>query len=141
MSTEEQSVPKRRSSAANRRRRKRGSSAASAPVQQQAVEQSTVASTEAPAESVNRHLQRRDERKAAKARSEKKGIARVTEGERLSGARKFYNETMSEIRKVNWPDRNQTINLTLLVIALSVIMGSLLGGIDWVLLQVFEAIG
>lgn len=91
-----------------------------------------------PAEPVERHIQRREERKAAKAQSEKKGVARVVDPERFSGARGFYNDTMSEIRKVIWPDRNQTRNLTLVVIAMSVVMGALLGGIDWVLLQLFE---
>lgn len=100
----------------------------------------TAATTESP-EQVERHIQRREERKAAKAQSEKKGVARVVDPERFSGARGFYNDTMSEIRKVIWPDRAQTRNLTLLVIALSIIMGSLLGGIDWVLLQLFETIG
>ena len=77
---------------------------------------------------------------AAKAQSKKKGVAKVVDTERFAGVRNFYNDTMSEIRKVIWPDRSQTLNLTLLVIALSIVMGSLLGGIDWVLLQVFEAV-
>ena len=54
---------------------------------------------------------------------------------------KFYDDTMSEIRKVNWPDRQMTLNLTLLVIALSIVLGFLLGGLDFVLLRMFEAIG
>lgn len=90
---------------------------------------------------VERHLQRQADRRAAKAQSEKKGVAKVVDGERFTGVRKFYEDTMSEIRKVIWPDRQQTINLTLVVIAMSVVMGVLLGGIDYVLLQLFEAIG
>lgn len=138
MSTEETNVPKRRSSSA-RRRRARGQNTASASTQ--AVDQSVqTTATAEPVETVARNLQRREDRKAAKAQSEKKGMSKVMDAERFSGARGFYNDTMSEIRKVIWPDRQQTINLTLLVIALSVIMGSLLGGIDWVLLQLFERV-
>lgn len=138
LSTEEQAVPKRRSSAGRRRRR----GARSAAVQDQATQQQAQTSTAVaePAEPVDRNLQRREERRAAKAQSEKKGFAKVTDPERFSGARKFYEDTMSEIRKVNWPDRQQTLNLTLLVIALSVLAGTLLGGIDWVLLQLFEQV-
>ncbi len=141
MSTEEANVPKRRSSAARRRRRSRGQATSAVETTQRSDSQVATAETEAEsAEAVARHIQRREERKAAKAQSEKKGMARVVDPERFSGARGFYESTMSEIRKVNWPDREQTRNLTLLVIALSVLAGSLLGGIDWVLLQVFESV-
>ena len=136
MSTEEPNVPKRRSSAA-RRRRNRAGGTQEAPAQSTDQVSQATDSVEA-VEVVDRNAQRREERKAAKAQSEKKGVARVVDAERFSGVRKFYNETMSEIRKVIWPDREQTRNLTLLVIALSIVAGTLLGGIDWVLLQVFE---
>lgn len=135
-------APKRRSSAANRRRRKQAVAAPVA-VAEETVQQSSVATAEAPtAERVERHIQRRDDRKAAKTKKpERKGVAKVVDQKRLSGVQKFYNDTMSEIRKVNWPDRQQTVNLTLLVIALSIVLGAALGGIDYVLLQMFEAIG
>jgi preprotein translocase subunit SecE len=109
---------------------------------QETVQQGSVVTEEAATpEQLARHAQRREERRAAKARSEKRGVARVVNSERFSGSRAFYNDASSEIRKVIWPDRMQTRNLTLLVIALSIVMGVLLGGIDWTLLQLFEAIG
>ncbi len=46
---------------------------------------------------------------------------------------------MAEIRKVVWPDRETTRNLTVVVIALSIVLGILLGGLDFILFQVFEA--
>lgn len=115
-------------------------------VAQETVQQSSVATAEVPVaepvERAGRHIQRRDERKAAKTRKpERKGVGKVVDTERLTGVQKFYHDTMSEIRKVQWPDRQQTINLTLLVIALSVVLGALLGGIDYVLLQLFETVG
>jgi len=41
---------------------------------------------------------------------------------------------------VIWPDRETTRNLTLVVIAVSIVLGILLGGIDYVLFQPFEAL-
>ena len=139
LSTEEKNVPKRRSSAARQRRRGRARAAAAQVESTDQQGQVATATTE-PAEPVDRNVQRREERRAAKAQSEKKGFSRVADPERFSGARGFYNDVMSEVRKVIWPDREQTRNLTLLVIALSVLAGALLGGIDWVLLRVFEAV-
>ncbi|MDQ4044056.1 MAG: preprotein translocase subunit SecE, partial [Chloroflexota bacterium] len=83
---------------------------------------------------------RAEARRQAKAQSAK---ARTRRGfvstERTEGLRRFWRETMAEIRKVVWPDRETTRNLTLLVIALSVVLGILLGSLDWVLFQIFEA--
>jgi preprotein translocase subunit SecE len=60
--------------------------------------------------------------------------------DRFEGLQRFIRETMAEIRKVIWPDRETTRNLTLVVIAVSVVLGILLGGIDYVLFQLFEAL-
>ncbi len=65
---------------------------------------------------------------------------RVVNTNRFEGIQKFIRETMSEIRKVIWPDRETTRNLTLVVIAVSIVLGILLGGIDYVLFQLFEAL-
>jgi preprotein translocase subunit SecE len=60
--------------------------------------------------------------------------------DRFEGLRRFIRETMAEIRKVIWPDRETTRNLTLVVIAVSVVLGIMLGGIDFLLFQLFEAL-
>lgn len=60
--------------------------------------------------------------------------------DRFDGVRQFSRDTWSEIKKVNWPDRETTRNLTLVVIAVSAVLGILLGGIDFVLFQLFEAL-
>ena len=142
VSDQETYAPKRRSSAASRRRRAQAT-APVAPATQAVTAQPTTAVAEAEAaERVERHLQRRDERKAAKSKKvERKGVAKVVDTQRFNGVQKFYHDTMSEIRKVNWPERQQTINLTLLVIALSIVLVAMLGGLDFVLLRMFEAIG
>ena len=65
---------------------------------------------------------------------------RVINTNRFEGLQKYIREAMSEIRKVIWPDRETTRNLTLVVIAVSIVLGILLGGIDYVLFQLFEAL-
>ena len=49
-------------------------------------------------------------------------------------------DTRSEIKKVTWPDRETTRKLTLLVLGVTVAAGLLLGGVDFVLFRLFEAI-
>ena len=71
-----------------------------------------------------------------------------TWGERRDAIVRGLRDTRSELRKVTWPTRQETINLTLVVIAFSVVMGLILGGVDlavtkalmW-LADVFRAMG
>ena len=42
----------------------------------------------------------------------------------------FVQETISELRKSVWPSREETARLTVVVIALSVVAGFFLGGLD-----------
>ena len=60
-----------------------------------------------------------------------------TWGERREAIVRGFRDTRSELRKGTWPSRQETINLTLVVIALSVVMGIILGGVD---LAVTEAL-
>ena len=45
---------------------------------------------------------------------------------------------MSEMRKITWPDQETTRNLTVVVIGISITLGILLGGIDFVLVRLLE---
>lgn len=47
----------------------------------------------------------------------------------------FFNEVVSELKKVTWPTRDETMKLTAVVIALSVIVGIFIGGLDAILVQ------
>lgn len=60
--------------------------------------------------------------------------------ERTEGFRRYVRETYAEMKKINWPDQETTRNLTLVVIAVSTVLGILLGGIDFVLFRLFEAV-
>ena len=53
---------------------------------------------------------------------------------------RYFKETRAELRKVNWPTRRQALNLTLIVIGVTVIMSALLGVIDWLFAQLFALI-
>ena len=44
----------------------------------------------------------------------------------------YIKETRGEMSHVNWPNRRQTINFTLLVIAISIVTAVLLGVADFV---------
>ena len=57
---------------------------------------------------------------------------------RFTNLRKMAQNTWAEIKKVTWPDSETTRNLTALVIVMSTVLGLLLGGIDFILLKLFE---
>lgn len=52
----------------------------------------------------------------------------------------FFSDVIGELRKVAWPSREETIRLSLIVIGLCLVMGAVLGGIDfgfsWLVQQV-----
>lgn len=45
--------------------------------------------------------------------------------------RRFIDEAWSELKKVSWPTREQTRNLTVLVFALSAVVGLYISAFDW----------
>ncbi len=49
---------------------------------------------------------------------------------------RFIREVIGELKKVTWPTREETMKLTAVVIALSVIVGIFIGGLDAILIQV-----
>ena len=50
----------------------------------------------------------------------------------------FLQETIGELKKSAWPSREETARLTAVVIALSLVMGFFLGGLDRVLKETFD---
>ena len=73
--------------------------------------------------------------RARTAEPERSGLSQRTEG-----VRRLYRDTLAEMKKINWPDRETTKNLTIVVIGISVVLGILLGGIDFLLQALFEAV-
>ena len=52
----------------------------------------------------------------------------------------FLGEAKAELLKVNWPNKKQVINYTMLVIGISIAVAFFLGGLDYIfgyLLKIF----
>jgi preprotein translocase subunit SecE len=45
---------------------------------------------------------------------------------------RYFKETRAELRKVSWPTRQQATNLTLIVLAVTIVMAIFLGVVDFV---------
>ena len=59
---------------------------------------------------------------------------------RFASIQRLFRDTMAETKKITWPDRETTRNLTIVVIAISLVLGLLLGGIDALFVRLWEAI-
>lgn len=59
-------------------------------------------------------------------------------GRRRQGIFQFFGEVISELRKVTWPTREETTRLTVLVVAVSVTIGIILGVIDFGFTRLFD---
>jgi preprotein translocase subunit SecE len=66
------------------------------------------------------------------------GGGRRRSGNPFTSILHFIHDVRSELRKVAWPTQRETINLTVVVIALSVAMGLFLGGIDFIFQELFR---
>lgn len=53
------------------------------------------------------------------------------------GVRQFVYDTKVELRKVVWPTREQAVNLTVLVIAVSAAVAAFIGAIDYLIQNFF----
>jgi preprotein translocase subunit SecE len=66
--------------------------------------------------------------------------ARVSRKEQENRIIRYLRATRSELRKVVWPTREETINLTIVVLAVMVAMSILLGLIDFLFTQLVNLI-
>jgi preprotein translocase subunit SecE len=53
---------------------------------------------------------------------------------------RYFRETIGELRKVTWPTRQETMNLTLVVIVVLVVMSAFLGTLDYLFFRLFGLI-
>ena len=53
---------------------------------------------------------------------------------------RFFRETIGELRKVNWPTRQEATNLTLIVLGVSASMALFLGFFDALFTELFRYI-
>lgn len=52
----------------------------------------------------------------------------------------YIKEVTSELKKVTWPTRKQTIDMTILVVVISVVVAIYLTGVDLILKKVIATI-
>ncbi len=57
-----------------------------------------------------------------------------------TGIRRWYRDTMGELRKVTWPTRREAASLTVVVVIVMVVMAIVLGGLDVLFFRFFEQI-
>jgi len=50
--------------------------------------------------------------------------------------KRFVQEVIRELKKVTWPTRAETMKLTAVVIAISVVTGAFIGGLDTLFLKI-----
>jgi len=53
---------------------------------------------------------------------------------------RYFQETISELRKVSWPTRKEAIRLTEIVIIVIFVMSIFLGGLDYLYSKIFGLI-
>ncbi|KKR01273.1 MAG: preprotein translocase subunit SecE [Microgenomates group bacterium GW2011_GWC1_39_12] len=54
----------------------------------------------------------------------------------IASPTKFVKEVIAELKKTTWPTRQETIKLTVIVIALSLIVGAFIGVLDTIFLRI-----
>lgn len=64
----------------------------------------------------------------------------VSAGNLVNRTITFIRESRDELKKVTWPSRETTVRYTLIVIAGSLIVGLLIGGIDYLLTLAVNAV-
>ncbi len=56
----------------------------------------------------------------------------------IAWIRQIYQETVGELRKVNWPSRREALKLTRIVLIVLGVMTAILGSLDFVYSQLFK---
>ena len=56
------------------------------------------------------------------------------------GVFSFFGEVFSEMKKVTWPSREETTRLTMLVLAVSVAIGAMLGVLDFLFATISDQV-
>jgi preprotein translocase subunit SecE len=67
-------------------------------------------------------------------------VAKATAKKKENVVIKYLKETRAELKKVNWPSRQEATNLTLIVMAVTAFMTILLGTLDFIFTWLFELI-
>jgi len=52
----------------------------------------------------------------------------------------YIKETVAELKLVRWPTSQETINLTLIVLAISLLVGAYVGGLDFMFTNLLKVV-
>ncbi len=52
----------------------------------------------------------------------------------------YLKDTVAELKLVRWPTRRETVNLTLIVIFISVVVGAYVGGLDFIFTNILKLV-
>lgn len=75
------------------------------------------------------------ERKIVRVQEKKNFLTRIADS-----IRRYFRETIGELRKVSWPTRQQALNLTGIVLIVIALMTVFLGVLDVAFAQLFKLI-
>jgi preprotein translocase subunit SecE len=53
----------------------------------------------------------------------------------------FFPEVIAELRKAHWPTRQEAVRLSILVLAVCIVVGAILGALDWAFTRLFLLLG
>jgi len=67
-------------------------------------------------------------------------VAVVKDKDQERAIQRWFRETRSELRKVVWPTREEALRLTYVVIGISLVMGLLLGLVDFALSALYSGL-
>jgi preprotein translocase subunit SecE len=67
-------------------------------------------------------------------------VAKATVAKKENAVIRYLKDTRAELRKVTWPSREEALNLTLIVLAVTVAMAAGLGVIDYLFSLLFGLI-
>lgn len=56
---------------------------------------------------------------------------KIVKAQKENKIKKWWRETIGELKKVNWPTPREAWRLTKIVIVVIIVMGALLGGLDF----------
>ena len=65
---------------------------------------------------------------------------KAVERRQPNAIQRYIRETIGELRKVNWPTRQEAVNLTIIVLIVTLSMSAFLGLLDFIFTQLFALI-
>jgi len=81
-----------------------------------------------------RRLAAKEEERAKKRRSESPRPSKKSKDDQLNlfqRAQKYFREVRSELKKVNWPTREELTTYTIVVFGITTVLTLIIFGLDW----------